>query len=64
VSLLQARGVAVLLVEQKVETALRVADRIAFLEHGCVQATATPEALHADPAPLQRYIGVGLQGVT
>ena len=21
---------------------------------------ATPEALHADPAPLQRYIGVGL----
>ncbi len=61
VNLLKARGVAVLLVEQKVEAALKVADRIAFLEHGQVRATATPEALHADPAPLQRYIGVGLQ---
>ncbi len=26
-------------------------------------ALTTPQALHADPAPLQRYIGVGLQGV-
>jgi branched-chain amino acid transport system ATP-binding protein len=33
VSLLQARGVAVLLVEQKVETALRVADRIGRRPH-------------------------------
>ncbi len=64
VTLLKSRGVAVLLVEQKVEAALRVADRIAFLEHGSIQETATPEALHADPAPLQRYIGVGLQGVS
>ena len=64
VSLLKSRGVAVLLVEQKVEAALRVADRIAFLEHGNIQATTTPAALHADPAPLQRYIGVGLQQAT
>ena len=63
VSLLKSRGVAVLLVEQKVEAALRVADRIAFLEHGSIAATTTPEALHADPTPLQRYIGVGLQRV-
>ena len=61
--LLKSRGVAVLLVEQKVEAALHVADRIAFLEHGSIAATTTPEALHADPTPLQRYIGVGLQGV-
>ena len=64
VSLLKSRGVAVLLVEQKVEAALKVADRIAFLEHGSIQATTTPAALHADPAPLQRYIGVGLQQAT
>jgi branched-chain amino acid transport system ATP-binding protein len=64
VSLLKSRGVAVLLVEQKVEAALRVADHIAFLEHGSIPATTTPEALHADPAPLQRYIGVGLQQAT
>ncbi len=31
---LKARGVAVLLVEQKVEAALKVADRIVFLENG------------------------------
>jgi branched-chain amino acid transport system ATP-binding protein len=55
---LKAHGVAVLLVEQKVEAALKVADRIAFLEHGEIPASATPEALRADPAPLQRYIGV------
>ncbi len=64
VSLLKSRGVAVLLVEQKVEAALRVADRIAFLEHGSIPAITTPEALHADPAPLQRYIGVGLRQAT
>ncbi len=64
VSLLKSRGVAVLLVEQKVEAALRVADHIAFMEHGSKPATTTPEALHADPAPLQRYIGVGLQQAT
>ena len=64
VNLLKSRGVAVLLVEQKVEAALRIADRIAFLEHGSIQATATPEALHADPAPLQRYSGVRLQQAT
>jgi branched-chain amino acid transport system ATP-binding protein len=64
VNLLKSRGVAVLLVEQKVEAALRIADRIAFLEHGGIQATMTPEALHADPAPLQRYIGVGLRQAT
>jgi len=63
VGLLKSQGVAVLLVEQKVEAALHVADRIAFLEHGRIPAITTPEALHADPAPLQRYIGVGLQAV-
>ena len=56
---LRARGVAVMLVEQKVEAALRVADRVAFLENGALVATATPAALRADPTPLRRYVGVG-----
>ncbi|MDJ0944810.1 MAG: ABC transporter ATP-binding protein [Kiloniellales bacterium] len=59
VRVLKTRGVAVLLVEQKVEAALAVADRIAFVENGTVLETATPAALHADPAPLYRYVGVG-----
>lgn len=59
VRVLKGQGVAVLFVEQKVEAALAVADRIAFVENGRVRETATPEALHADPAPLYRYVGVG-----
>ncbi len=55
---LKAEGVAVLLVEQKVEAALRVADRIAFLENGALRHEATPAALAADPEPLHRYVGV------
>jgi len=62
VRVLKGQGVAVLFVEQKVEAALAVADRIAFVENGRVRETATPEALHADPAPLYRYVGVGQAG--
>ncbi len=56
--LLKARGVAVILVEQRVEAALGIADRVAFIENGRVRADATPDQLRADPAALQRYIGV------
>jgi branched-chain amino acid transport system ATP-binding protein len=55
---LRARGVGVLLVEQKVEAALKVCDRIVFLETGAVRHEATPAALAGDPAPLERYVGV------
>ncbi len=55
---LKALGVAVLLVEQKVEAALQVADRIVFLENGAVRDEATPAELAADPEPLHRYVGV------
>ena len=55
---LRDRGVAVLLVEQKVEVALAVADRIVFLDNGTITQTATPDELHADPAPLHRHLGV------
>ncbi len=55
---LKARGVAVLLVEQKVEAALQVADRIVFLENGSVRHQATPRELNSDPEPLHRYVGV------
>ena len=51
-------GVSVLIVEQKVEAALKVADRIAFLEHGAIQHQATPAELIADPEPLSRYVGI------
>jgi branched-chain amino acid transport system ATP-binding protein len=55
---LKADGVAVLLVEQKVEAALAVADRIVFLENGAIAHETTPAKLAADPEPLHRYVGV------
>ena len=61
VGTLKAQGVATILVEQRVEAALSVADRVAFIENGAVRETATPAGLHADPAPLHRYVGVGVR---
>ena len=58
VSELRGAGVAVLLVEQKVDAALAVADRIAFIEHGVVREHATAGSLARDPEPLMRYVGV------
>ena len=58
VSELRAAGTTMLLVEQKVEAALAVADRIAFIENGRIREHATPESLARDPEPLVRYVGV------
>jgi branched-chain amino acid transport system ATP-binding protein len=55
---LKVHGVAVLLVEQKIEAALKVADRITFIENGSVRGEATPDDLAVNPQPLHRYVGV------
>ncbi len=55
---LKAQGVAILLVEQKVKSALKVCDRILLLEDGVIRHEGTAKALAADPLPLERYIGV------
>ena len=59
VSGLRARGVSTILVEQRVDAVLPVADRIAFIENGCNRETVDVEALRADPAAIRRYVGVG-----
>ena len=56
---LKKSGVAVLLVEQKVDAALKICDRVAFIENGAVREETTPVRLADDPAPLARYVGVG-----
>jgi branched-chain amino acid transport system ATP-binding protein len=58
VARLRDRGVSVLLVEQKVDAALEIADRISFLENGVLRHEASPAALRADPGPLHRFVGV------
>jgi branched-chain amino acid transport system ATP-binding protein len=55
---LRARGVGVLLVEQRIEAALQVADRVVFMETGRIVHETTPARLAADPEPLLRYVGV------
>src|SRR3972149_5348126 len=46
---LKVRQVGVLLVEQKIDLALRVADRVALLENGSIRYESTPEALASNP---------------
>jgi branched-chain amino acid transport system ATP-binding protein len=58
VTALRGRGVGILLVEQKVDAVLRVADRVALIENGRIVRQATPAELTAEPETLLRYVGV------
>ncbi|WP_112320370.1 ABC transporter ATP-binding protein [Oceanibium sediminis] len=55
---LRNEGVAILLVEQRVDAVLALADRVAFLENGILAETVTPERMRTDAALLKRYLGV------
>jgi branched-chain amino acid transport system ATP-binding protein len=56
---LRARGVAILLVEQRVDAVLPIADRVAFIENGRSREVLDVRVLRENPALLQRYVGVG-----
>lgn len=55
---LQAQGVATLLVEQRVDAALAVADRIAFVAGGRLQETLDASGLTPDAPQFGVYVGV------
>ena len=55
---MKSEGVAIVLVEQRVEAVLSIADRVAFIENGRVLETAHAKDLRADPEKLTRYLGV------
>ena len=59
VAKLRMRGVSTILVEQRVDAVLPVADRVAFIENGRNRETVDVEALRADPGMVRRYVGVG-----
>lgn len=61
VAALREEGVATILVEQRVEAALHVADRVAFIENGQSRETIAPHLLRDDPSLLHHYVGVGLR---
>ncbi len=59
---LKARGVGVLLVEQRIDAALAVADRVVVLETGRVRYAGSAHDLSQDSALLLRYLGVRRHG--
>jgi branched-chain amino acid transport system ATP-binding protein len=59
ISELRARGVSTVLVEQRVDAVLPVADRVSFIENGQNRETVDVGVLRNDPDCLHRYVGVG-----
>ncbi|MBN9255938.1 MULTISPECIES: ABC transporter ATP-binding protein [unclassified Mesorhizobium] len=59
VTKLRVSGVSTILVEQRVDAVLPVADRVAFIENGRNRETVGVEELRADPSAVRRYVGVG-----
>lgn len=55
---LKEQGVAIILVEQRVDAVLEVADKVVFVENGRSAMTVTPAELKADSSLLQRFVGV------
>ena len=56
---LRERGVSTILVEQRVDAVLSLADRVAFIENGQNRETVAVDKVRADPAYVHRYVGVG-----
>jgi len=55
---LRAQGVAIILVEQRTEAVLGIADRVAFIENGRNPLTVSPAEIIADESLLHRFVGV------
>ncbi|MDG2407040.1 MAG: ABC transporter ATP-binding protein [Paracoccaceae bacterium] len=55
---LKKQNVAIILVEQRVEAVIQIADRVMFVENGRNVLETTPTALQTDKDLLHRYIGV------
>jgi branched-chain amino acid transport system ATP-binding protein len=57
--LAQSGGMTILLVEQRIQSALDFADRVIILERGRIAWEGTPQALSSDHASIERFLGVG-----
>lgn len=55
---MKAEGYAIVLVEQRVDAVLSIADRVTFIENGKDRETVDASDLRADPARLKKYLGV------
>ena len=52
------RGSTILLVEQSLEVALTLSNRLYVIDQGRIQFSGTPEQLKAEPSIQQRFLGV------
>lgn len=52
------QGVAIVLVEQRVDAVLSIADKVTFIENGHSRETVEAKLLQTDKSLLKRYIGV------
>ena len=55
---LKARGVSVLLIEQKLTIAMRISDRALVMGHGSIVFDGTPDALRADVGVRKEWLEV------
>ncbi len=55
---MKGQGVAILLVEQRADAVLSIADRVTFLDNGRVRETVPAQTLRDDPALLHHHVGV------
>ena len=62
IATLRAKGVTILLVEQNIHQALRIADRACVIKTGRVTMTGTGKELLADPDVHQAYMGLQRDG--
>ncbi|MBM1222322.1 ABC transporter ATP-binding protein [Ponticoccus sp. SC2-23] len=58
VDVMRDAGVAIILVEQRIEAVLNLADRVAFIENGHGREVVDVEVLRRDKALLQKYVGI------
>ncbi len=58
VAALRGRGVSTVLVEQRVDAVLSVADRVAFVENGRNRETVEVARLRDEPELVRKYVGV------
>jgi branched-chain amino acid transport system ATP-binding protein len=54
----RSSGICSIVVEQRAQKILGLADRVVILERGAIVRDASSSALRADPAILERYLGV------